>query len=136
MIPIFGTWSKSTDKAARTSAFIHRKDCGDKDLAVGQAVSFVFEQGPKGASAKNVKEEEGGEIQVEEEEGERELGKVKTYNEEKGFTFIVSTVFATQPAELAHEGCCSWPQSISEPFRNRSPDSKVRADSLTPRADA
>ena len=72
-------------------AFVHKKECGGKDLAEGQAVSFVFEEGPKGASAKNVREEEGGvvlEETVEEDEGERELGKVKSYNEEKGFTFI------------------------------------------------
>lgn len=86
-----------------SSAFVHRKDCGNKDLAVGQAVSFVFEQGSKGASAKNVKEEEGGEIQtetVEEEEDERELGKVKTYNEEKGFAFIVSVLHRSEARVL------------------------------------
>ena len=70
---------------------MHKKECGGKDLAEGQAVSFVFEDGPKGASAKNVREEEGGlvmEETAEEDEGERELGKVKSYNEEKGFAFI------------------------------------------------
>ena len=72
-------------------AFVHKRDCGGKDLAQGQAVSFVFEEGPKGAAAKNVREEEGGSVvdgAVEEDEGERELGKVKSYNEEKGFAFI------------------------------------------------
>lgn len=72
-------------------AFVHKKDCGAKDLVEGQAVSFVFEEGPKGASAKNVREEEGGtvtEAAIEEDEGDRELGKVKSYNEEKGFAFI------------------------------------------------
>ena len=72
-------------------AFVHKKDCGGKDLVKGQAVSFVVETGPKGASAKNVREEEGGAVgeeAVEEDEGERELGKVKSYNEEKGFAFI------------------------------------------------
>ena len=72
-------------------AFVHKKDCGGKDLVEGQAVSFLFEEGPKGASAKKVREEEGGsvaEMAVEEDEGERELGKVKSYNEEKGFAFI------------------------------------------------
>ena len=72
-------------------AFVHKKECGDKDLVQGQVVSFVFEEGPKGASAKKVREEEGGvggEVAVEEDEGERELGKVKSYNEEKGFAFI------------------------------------------------
>lgn len=74
------------------SAFVHKKDCGGKDLAVGQAVSFALGEGAKGASAKKVQEEEGGAAPVveEEEEGEREFGKVKSYNEEKGFAFIVS----------------------------------------------
>lgn len=53
-------------------------------------MSFVYDEGPKGGNAKYVKEEEGGEPVVEEDEGERELGKVKSYNEEKGFAFIVS----------------------------------------------
>lgn len=72
-------------------AFVHKKECGGKDLVQGQAVSFVFEEGPKGASAKNIREEEGGTVMqevVEEDESERELGKVKSYNEEKGFAFI------------------------------------------------
>ncbi|CAD6586950.1 MAG: hypothetical protein ASARMPRED_002886 [Alectoria sarmentosa] len=72
-------------------AFVHKKECGGKDLVEGQAVSFVFEEGPKGASAKNVREEEGAlvmEAAAEEDEGERELGKVKSYNEGKGFAFI------------------------------------------------
>ena len=56
----------------------------------GQCVSFVFEEGPKGASAKNVKEE--GAVATPVEEGDRELGKVKSYNEEKGFAFIVCTL--------------------------------------------
>ena len=74
------------------SAFVHKKDCGGKDLTVGQAVSFVLGEGTKGASARKVQEEEGGTVQVfdQDEEGERELGKVKSYNEEKGFAFIVS----------------------------------------------
>ena len=78
------------------SAFVHKKECGGKDLTAGQAVSFVFEEGPKGASAKNVREEEGGAIvaDIEEEpEGDREFGKVKSFNEEKGFAFIVSGTF-------------------------------------------
>ena len=41
----------------------------------------MFEEGPKGAAAVKVKEEEGGvaeqEVKEEEEEGEREMGKVK-----------------------------------------------------------
>ena len=72
-------------------AFVHKKECGGKDLVEGQVVSFVFEEGPKGASAKNVREETGGMVMeevVEEDEGERELGRVKSYNEEKGFAFI------------------------------------------------
>ena len=63
-------------------------------------MSFVFEEGPKGASAKNVKEEGEVVVPVEEDEGDRELGKVKSYNEEKGFAFIVSAIAAlkTPPA--------------------------------------
>lgn len=53
-------------------------------------MSFVYEEALKGGNAKHVKEEEGGERIIEEDEGERELGKVKSYNEEKGFAFIVS----------------------------------------------
>ena len=87
-----------TDMIHYSSAFVHKKDCESKDLVVGQPVSFVFEEGPKGASAKNVKEE--GEVAVAEEEdgGDRELGKVKSYNEEKGFAFIVSTIVALEPS--------------------------------------
>ena len=50
------------------------------DFVKGQAVSFVIGEGPKGAAAKEVRAEEGGEIEEaapEEEEGERQLGKVK-----------------------------------------------------------
>ena len=46
---------------------------------MGQTVSFIFEEGPKGAAAVHVREEEGiiaGEQEVEEEE-DREMGKVK-----------------------------------------------------------
>ena len=78
-------------RANGDDAFVHKKECRGKDLVEGQAVSFVFEEGPKGASAKDVREEEGGaviEAAVEEDEGERDLGKVKSYNEEKGFAFI------------------------------------------------
>ena len=88
------------------SAFVHKKDCGGKDLSVGQAVSFVLGEGAKGASAKNVQEEEGGAVPIveEEEEGEREFGKVKSYNEEKGFAFIVSgqSLFTTPTALPVH----------------------------------
>ena len=69
---------------------MHKRECAGNDLAVGQAVSFVYEEALKGGNAKHVKEEEGGEPVIEEDEGERELGKVKSYNEEKGFAFIVS----------------------------------------------
>ena len=45
-------------------------------------VSFVFEEGPKGAAATNVQEEEGG-VAVEggsvEDEAQREMGTVKVY---------------------------------------------------------
>ena len=88
------------------SAFVHKKDCGGKDLSVGQAVSFVLGEGAKGASAKKVQEEEGGAVPIveEEEEGEREFGKVKSYNEEKGFAFIVSgqSLFTTPTALPVH----------------------------------
>ena len=72
------------------SAFFHKRDTNNKDFAVGQAVSFVIQAGPKGASAKHIMEEESGETIPVEEEGEREYGKVKSFNEEKGFAFIVS----------------------------------------------
>ena len=64
------------------SAFFHKKSFAGSDAPyVGQNVSFVFEEGLKGAAAVKVKEEEGGvaleEVKEEEEEGEREMGKVK-----------------------------------------------------------
>lgn len=78
-------------------AFFHKKSfTGSDEPYVGQNVSFVFEEGPKGAAAVKVKEEEGGIAEPEEEEGEREMGKVKTYSEEKGFAFIVRCVDATE----------------------------------------
>ena len=62
------------------SAFFHKKSfIGNGEPYTGQAVSFVFEEGSKGAAAVNVREEEGGiafEQDVMEEE-EREMGKVK-----------------------------------------------------------
>ena len=59
------------------SAFFHKKAFGaSNEPYVGQTVSFVFEEGPKGAAATNVKEEEGG-VAVEEDEGLREMGTVK-----------------------------------------------------------
>lgn len=63
-------------------------------------MSFVVEEGPKGASAKNVEEEGEVAVPVEEDKGDRELGKVRSYNEEKGFGFIVSAIAAlkTPPA--------------------------------------
>ncbi|KAL9133124.1 MAG: hypothetical protein Q9175_005695 [Cornicularia normoerica] len=50
----------------------------------------MFEEGLKGASAKNVRGEGGMVMEeaVEEDQGECELGKVKSYNEEKCFAFI------------------------------------------------
>lgn len=57
----------------------------------------MFEQGPKGASAKAVKEE--GAIE-EVDDGVRELGKVKQYNEDKGFAFIVSMTVETDVQTL------------------------------------
>lgn len=63
------------------SAFFHKKSFdGYNEPFVGQAVSFVLEEGPKGAAATKVKEEEGG-VAIEgaavEDEGEREMGTVK-----------------------------------------------------------
>ncbi|KAL6721650.1 hypothetical protein ACLMJK_000754 [Lecanora helva] len=72
-------------------AFVHKRECGGIDFVKGQAVSFVVGEGPKGASAKDVRPEDGGTVEeavVEEDESERQLGKVKSYNEEKGFAFI------------------------------------------------
>lgn len=64
-----------------SSAFFHKKSFAGSDAPyVGQRVSFVFEEGAKGAAAVRVKEEEGGVAEGEkeqEEEGEREMGKVK-----------------------------------------------------------
>ncbi|KAF6230560.1 hypothetical protein HO173_011097 [Letharia columbiana] len=78
-------------------AFFHKKSfAGSDEPYVGQAVSFVFEEGPKGAAAVKVKEEEGGVAKEEEEEGGREMGKVKTYNEEKGFSFIARCFDGTE----------------------------------------
>ena len=94
--------------------FVHKRDCDGIDFAKGQTVSFVIGEGPKGASAKKVRAEEGGTLEevAIEEEGERYFGKVKvksnhredpmrlvlsqypaanglqSYNEEKGFAFI------------------------------------------------
>lgn len=66
---------------ALRSAFFHKKSYGGRDEPyVGQAVSFVFEQGPKGAAATKVEEEQGGTAVEEtliEDEGEREMGTVK-----------------------------------------------------------
>ena len=66
---------------ALLSAFFHKKSYGGHDEPyVGQAVSFVSEQGPKGAAATKVKEEQAGmavEEALVEDEGEREMGTVK-----------------------------------------------------------
>lgn len=69
-----------TQLIASRSAFFHKKSFGGYDEPyVGQAVSFTFAEGPKGAAATQVKEAEGGmaigEAAVEE-EGEREMGTV------------------------------------------------------------
>ncbi|KAL9132630.1 MAG: hypothetical protein Q9175_006194 [Cornicularia normoerica] len=83
--------------SGEADAFFHKKSfAGSDEPYVGQAVSFVFEEGPKGAAAGKVKEEEGCLADKEENEGEREMGKVKTYNEEKGFAFIVRCFDATE----------------------------------------
>ena len=62
------------------SAFAHKRTItSGNDLTVGQMVSFVLEDGPKGASATKIQEELGMAPMVEEEEieGERMFGKVK-----------------------------------------------------------
>ncbi|KAL8788505.1 MAG: hypothetical protein Q9195_007282 [Heterodermia aff. obscurata] len=79
-------------RSAGEDCFVHKRECAGNDLTVGQAVSFVYEETEKGGNAKKVQEEEGGEPVIEEDEGERELGKVKSYNEEKGFAFIARCV--------------------------------------------
>ena len=59
------------------SAFAHKREIASgSDLAVGQAVSFVLEDSPKGPSAKKIEEEEGSEVVVED-ESNRLYGKVK-----------------------------------------------------------
>ena len=85
-------------------AFCHKKDCDGEDLEAGQRVSFVCTESAKGPSASKVQKEEGGILIAEEDEGEREFGKVKQYNEEKGFAFIVSqteTAWRTSCAVIA-----------------------------------
>ena len=69
---------QEADLTIHLSAFFHKKSfLGTNEPYVGQVVSFVFEEGPKGAAAVKVREEEGGMIEAIEEEGEREMGKVK-----------------------------------------------------------
>ena len=72
-----------TKLTAPYSAFFHKKSFGGYgEPYVGQVVSFVFEEGPKGAAATKVQEEEGG-VAVEggsvEDEAQREMGTVKVY---------------------------------------------------------
>ena len=58
------------------SAFFHKRSFGGLDEPfVGQAVSFVFGDGPKGAAATKVEAEEGGHHV--EDEREREMGTVQ-----------------------------------------------------------
>lgn len=96
----YGFISRTNGEA---DAFFHKRSFGGLDEPyVGQAVSFVFGEGPKGAAATKVQAEEGDnpvEVAIEqnvEEEEEREMGVVKTLNEEKGFAFIVRCVDATE----------------------------------------
>ena len=63
------------------SAFFHKNSFGGYgEPYVGQVVSFVFEEGPKGAAASKVQEEEGG-LAVEgdsvDDEAQREMGTIK-----------------------------------------------------------
>lgn len=79
------------------SAFFHKKSfAGSDEPYVGQAVSFVFEEGPKGAAAGKVKEEEGCLADKEENEGEREMGKVKVRNRHQlmHVSFCVNIIIA------------------------------------------
>ena len=70
--------SSDTNLTKFHSAFFHKKSFGGySEPYTGQAVSFVFEEGPKGAAATNVKEEEGGMAAPVEDEGIREMGTVK-----------------------------------------------------------
>lgn len=75
------SWLQVTNLTVLCSAFFHKKSFGGSgEPSVGQNVSFVFEEGPKGAAAVKVREEEGGvveEVKEEEEDEEREMGKVK-----------------------------------------------------------
>ena len=58
------------------SAFFHKRSFDGLDEPfVGQAVSFVFGEGPKGAAATKVEAEEGG--HPVEDEREREMGTVQ-----------------------------------------------------------
>ena len=65
------------------SAFFHKKSfAGYGEPYVGQVVSFVFEEGAKGAAATKVQEEEGGaamEGNAVEDEAQREMGTVKVH---------------------------------------------------------
>ncbi|CAF9919882.1 MAG: hypothetical protein ALECFALPRED_001331 [Alectoria fallacina] len=80
----FGFIGRTSGEA---DAFFHRNSFeGYNELYIGQAVSFIVEKRPKGAAATKVKEEGGG-LAIEE-EGERETGKVKRWNAEKGFGFV------------------------------------------------
>ena len=72
-----------TKLTAPRSAFFHKKSfSGYSEPYAGQTVSFVFEEGPKGAAATKVQEEEGG-VAVDggpvEDEAQREMGTVKVY---------------------------------------------------------
>ena len=58
------------------SAFFHKRSFGGLDEPyVGQAVSFVFGEGPKGAAATKVEPEEG--PHAVEDEREREMGTIQ-----------------------------------------------------------
>ena len=74
----------ATKLTAPYSAFFHKKSFnGYGEPYAGQTVSFVYEEGPKGAAATKVQEEEGGLAAVDdgpvEDEAQREMGTVKVY---------------------------------------------------------
>ena len=72
----------------QNSVFVHVKDIKNgKALNVGDAVSYRFASGNKGASAKGVTVETAADV-VDAVSNERVSGNVKVWREEKGFGFI------------------------------------------------
>lgn len=82
-----------TKLTAFRSAFFHKKSFdGYDEPYVGQVVSFVLAEGPKGTAATKVQQEEGGMANggtPVEDEGEREMGTVKVCM--KGIWLVLDT---------------------------------------------